>query len=46
MQGAVIEILRRNEKILFHEKLIHSNLIYDGFYSGEMKQKLHLSVIL
>lgn len=29
MEGAVVEILRRSEKVIFHPDLIHSHLIYD-----------------
>ena len=29
MEGAVVEILRRSGKVIFHPDLIHSHLIYD-----------------
>lgn len=29
MEGAVVEILRRSDKVTFHSDLIHSHLIYD-----------------
>lgn len=37
MEGAVIEILRRSGKVIFHPDLIHSHLIYDKNGAKELK---------